>query len=173
MAKTEDREPVNGKPQIQRQYEGDGPASDIGGMTREERAEKYRRDMGPQFCADLEIQRSEGVKKFRKNGSVGAIDTKYDRWYDPDEWTNEGVYIGEGPCVKAPRPELDVIAADEARKAEARAAVAETQRKGFTSGAQSVLNVVPPLGAEKFRTRPSEVAVARGKKAVAKKGAGK
>jgi len=173
LAKTEDREPVTGRPQIQRQYEGDGPASDIGGMTREERAAKYQRDMGPQFCAELEIQRSEGVKKYRKNGSAGAIDTKYDRWYDADEWTNDGVYIGEGPCVKAPRPEKDVIAADEARKAEARAAIAgviaASRKGGFKSGAQSGQNVVPNVGAAKLATRPSEIA----KKRAAKKGEGK
>ena len=65
------------------------------GISAEERARnaaKYARDMAPHVAADLEAARSDIVRRYRAHPQSwpDGIDTQYDRWYDPEEWTDAG-----------------------------------------------------------------------------------
>ncbi len=98
--------PLTSKPGIARRYGvlGDGFDQDEAGRAvRLERAEKYERDMRPYEEAELEAARGELVKRFKVKPAQwpDGIDNPYDRWYCAEDWTYDGVYIGDGPCVKA------------------------------------------------------------------------
>jgi hypothetical protein len=70
-------------------------------------AEKYAADMKPHIDAQLERDRGALVRAYRKSpGSwPGGIDSKYNRWYLAKEWTDEGEYIGEEPCIRPAAPD--------------------------------------------------------------------
>ena len=153
MARDESKGSVSGRTQIHRLYEGDGGAkTDIGGMTHEERAAKYRHDMGPELDAEVAEARSALVAKLQSVGGGGRPDTKFDRWYDPEEWGPKGVYIGEGPCVKAPKPEPGVMeAATKAAKAKALLVAAENR-----AGVKHVEALPAETAPTKKRGRPAK-----------------
>jgi hypothetical protein len=45
----------------------------------------------------LQEARSKLVAKYRTNPAPwpDGVDTKYDRWYRPEEWTDTGAYLGK------------------------------------------------------------------------------
>jgi len=158
MAKGEDREPVAGRTQIHRLYEGDGGAQTaIGGMTREERAQKYRRDMAPTLDADVIEARGDLVRKLRKVApdSSARPDTKFDRWYVAAEWSDDGRYIGDPPCVRPANPDPGVLeAATKAAQARDLLLAAENRVgvKHANLETETALNDAP--GLTKKRGRP-------------------
>ena len=79
-------------------------------LTASERAENiegYAAAMKPFADAQLQRNRGEMVRKYRdKPGSwPDGADSRYDRWYRAEEWTDGGVYVGVGPCVRPPSPD--------------------------------------------------------------------
>ena len=89
---------------------GEVAAGAVTDREREANARGYRRKMGSHLDAQLAVARSEIVRKFRTSpGSFpDGVDTRWDRWYRASDWTDEGVYVGEGPCVKAVNPEREL-----------------------------------------------------------------
>jgi len=62
--------------------------------------------------------RGDLVKKYRisSNPWPDGIDSKWDRWYIPAEWTDEGEYLGPIPMPKRPEgvdiPIVDTASVD-------------------------------------------------------------
>ena len=151
--------PVTGKPGIARNYGllGDVFDRDEAGMAlRAERAAKYERDMKPYEDAKIEAARGELVKDFKASPGKwpDGIDSKYDRWYDPDDWSAEGVYIGARPCIKTlnPDPVINTPAQKVVKLDAARAALAGVEAK---LGVKKV--VIPP----ETVTKPTEPTVTK------------
>jgi hypothetical protein len=139
LSKDKDKDaptPLTGKPGIGRQYGLLGDGFDQDGSNRAvraERAAKYERDMKPYEHAKLEAARGELVKAFKASPGKwpDGIDSKYDRWYRPDEWDAEGVYIGERPCIKPLNPDqaINTPAEKTAKLSAARAALASAEAR--------------------------------------------
>lgn len=148
MAKDDDRAPVSGRPQIQRLYEGTPDVADIGGMTREQRAAKYRRDMQAQFDAELLAARSEGVAKYRERPGAwpDGIDSIYDRWFVDDHWAPavDGRCEFNGPMdwFETKRPDVEAVKAADERAAAKRAARLGMARAAL-GGVEAKLGVKP------------------------------
>jgi hypothetical protein len=121
-------------------------------MTREERAAKYTRDMKPHVDKQLELDRGDLVRRHREKPSRWPeLDTKWDRWYRPDEWTDEGKYVGPPPCIKPVNPDPDVINTPDAKAiklAAARAALAGIENKLGVKPADATK--LPPADATKL-----------------------
>ena len=127
--------PVTEKPGVARQYgRPDGFSQDeLGTLTREERAAKYVRDTKPDRDTELEAARGELVRLYKASPGKwpDGIDSKYDRWYNPDDWTDGGVYVGDDPCIKPLNPDRAINAPAEkvVKLSAARAALAGVEAK--------------------------------------------
>lgn len=75
-------------------------------MTQTQRAEKYAADMKPLFDERLMRDRSALVKAYRDHPASwpGGIDSRYDRWYRAEEWTDAGVFVGAAKPVTVVHP---------------------------------------------------------------------
>ena len=103
----DDRIGAEGPGEMERRGLGASTFGELGSMSREERAEKYQRDMKPFADADLQAARGDLVQKYRARPQAFPdwIDSKWDRWYVAEDWTDAGVYMGEGPCIKPLNPD--------------------------------------------------------------------
>lgn len=109
MAKPDkdEKPPAVGRPQILRRYEGAGKDRDFGGMSREERKDKYDSDTAAFRHAEIEKSRGELVLKYRASPQAypDGIDSKYDRWYRDEDWNAKGDFVGGCPSVRPANPE--------------------------------------------------------------------
>lgn len=80
-------------------------AADLDALDRPERAERYLRMMKPFVDADLLNARAEQVRRLRSGKWNGQIDSKWDRWYRPEHWTDEGEFIGPDDWFDKAHPE--------------------------------------------------------------------
>jgi hypothetical protein len=63
---------------------------------------------------NLLVARSAIVRKYRINPKLwpDGIDSKWDRWYRKEDWTDSGEYIGPPNPPKRPDPGVDAPAVD-------------------------------------------------------------
>jgi hypothetical protein len=141
MSKTPDDGKIGaeGPGEMERRGLGAAGFGELGSMTRAERAEKYQRDMKPHFDKQLMERRGVQVKNHRENPRGNPnVDDKWDRWYVAEDWTDSGIYVGEGPCIKSVKPDPGALEKEEAERkaklAKARAAL---------SGVEGRLGVKP------------------------------
>ena len=136
----DDRIGAEGPGEMERRGLGASTFGELGSMSREERAAKYQRDMKPFADADLQAARGDLVQKYRARPQAfpDGIDSKWDRWYVAEDWTDAGVYMGEGPCIKAVRPDPGALGKEDADR-KARLAKA----RGVLAGVEGRLGVKP------------------------------
>lgn len=64
---------------------------------RAERKAKYEADTNAFRAAELRAARGELVRQYRASPGKwpDGIDTKWDRWYVPEQWNDEGEFVGK------------------------------------------------------------------------------
>jgi hypothetical protein len=65
---------------------------------RRDAARQYERAMAPIFAEQLQAARSWLVKR---KASFAVLDSPGDRWYRPEHWKPDGIWIGPGRLVAA------------------------------------------------------------------------
>ena len=84
-----------------------GHDGELSSAERAANAKAWDRETRGQRHADLLKARGALVAKYRisRSSFPDGVDTKYDRWYRAEEWTDGGGYIGPEPCVRGLNPD--------------------------------------------------------------------